>query len=287
MAKPIVLTNDLIEQMKSEFEAKLRSAKLADGKLTYTKTFSYKNDQSKVRVMFTPLAYLKMILILQHCSDEVAWHGFVERQSEDLFMITDIEVYPQTVTGATVNTDQEEYQRWLMDLDDDRANTMHMQGHSHVRFSCTPSSTDLHHQEQIIAQLSGQGFYIFMIWNKGLDHNIKVYDLASNTLFEDEDVEVGVLGEGFDMKSFIENIDNLVIKEKTYSYGEVHQATTDSTSKVKKKKFVTKSSEPSAAQKTASSSRSQGSRGSYGGWPYNERDLPDYDALIYGGRFDT
>lgn len=288
MAKPIVLTNDLIEQIKSEFEEKLRSVKLSDGKLSYTKTFSYKGHQSKVSVMFTPLAYLKMILILGHCSDEVAWHGFVERQGKGLFLITDIEVYPQVVTGATVNTDQEEYQRWLIGLDDERANTMLMQGHSHVRFSCTPSSTDLNHQEQIISQLNGQGFYIFMIWNKKLEHNIKVYDLASNTLYENADVKVDVLGEGFSMNSFIENIDKLAVKE-TYSSGEGRRVSPGGASS-ETENPARKAVPRTTREESASDSFSYGNRGSYRSQPFREDDFadyPDYDALIYGGRFNV
>lgn len=278
MPKPIMLTDEVIEQMKAEFEDHLRKAKLSDGKLTYTKNFSYKDDDAKVSVMFTPLAYVKMISLLQHCNDEVAWHGFVDRKSEDLFLITDIVVYPQEVTGATVNTDQEGYQQWIMEIDDERFNSLRMQGHSHVNMACSPSSTDLNHQEQILAQLSGDAYYIFMIWNKRLDHNIKVYDFATNTLYEDKDVEVGVVDEGFDMDSFIEDIDSLV-KKKTYT-----AATSTKTSE----KGSGKSGKSGDSKKGKSSTLSGQYPGLYGGYyggnPYYGGQQTDYDEMIFGGR---
>lgn len=283
MPKPIVLTAEIIEQMKAEFEEKLRAVKLSDGKLTYTKNFSYKDDNSKVFVMFTPLAYVKMISLLQHCSDEVAWHGFVERKSDDLFLITDIVVYPQEVTGATVNTDQEQYQRWVMSIDDDKFNSMRMQGHSHVRMSCSPSSTDLNHQEQILAQLNGDAYYIFMIWNKNLDRNIKVYDFANNTLYDNKDVEVGVIDEGFNMDEFIADIDKLVSKKTYTSAGATEKPASKS-----KKRAIREGKESTPPSYGSSASRYPGNYGGRYGYPHSGSQV-DYDDMIFGslGRFDT
>ena len=107
--------------------------------------------------------------------------------------IEDIFVYPQEVTGSTVNTDQEEYTKWLYELDDEIFNKLRMQGHSHVNMSVSPSGVDDKHRQQILDQLEQNMFYIFMIWNKSLSVHTLVYDMARNILYEDDDVDIQLL----------------------------------------------------------------------------------------------
>lgn len=217
MSKPIFLTEEYVSAMVEEFRRNVAEAKMIDGKITFTKSFDYTGaDDTKAHVVFRPAAYIKMLSLLKHFDSEVAWHGTVEREGEDKFIITDIVVYPQEVTGATVNTDQEEYQKWTMTLDDDYFNAMRMQGHSHVNMGTTPSSVDTNHQQQILAQLKGNDYYIFMIFNKRLEHTIKIYDYANNVMYEDKDVVVSVADEGFDNASFLAEAGKAV-KRKTYT----------------------------------------------------------------------
>ena len=87
--------------------------------------------------------------------------------------------------------DTEKYALWLMEnAEDERFNSLHMQGHSHVNMGVTPSSVDLNHQEEILNMLGDDDFYIFMIWNKSLTSNTKIYDMRKNILFENADVSV-------------------------------------------------------------------------------------------------
>ena len=217
MAKPIKLTAEWIQEMTKEFVKSLKNCNMADGKISYTQSFTYESsEEDKLHITFTPIAYAKMIMLLQDFSSEVAWHGVVERPSDSEFIITDILVYPQEVTGATVNTDQESYQRWLMELDDDTANKLHMQGHSHVNMGVTPSGVDLTHQEGILAQLKNNDFYIFMIWNKSLKYTVKVYDLATNTLYENEDLYLHVGDAALDLVAFLTNA-RTSVKTKSYA----------------------------------------------------------------------
>lgn len=123
----------------------------------------------------------------------------------------DILVYPQQVSGATVNTDQEEYTNWLYGLEDAVFNALKMQGHSHVDMGVSPSSVDLTHQSEILSQLEGDMFYIFMIWNKRLEHTIKIYDLGSNTLYEDEDIQLVCP----DLEDFLTQADQMVKKKSS------------------------------------------------------------------------
>lgn len=211
MSKMIRLTPECLAEIRKEFEDSLQDAKVADGKISYTKTFGYINR--KATVYFTETAWQKMQTLIREFSKEVAWHGVAHRgddASKDEYYITDILVYPQEVTGSNVTTDQEGYQMWLMKHDDDVFNNLRMQGHSHVNMGTTPSSVDISHQEKILAQLEDDMFYIFMIWNKRGEKNIKVYDMAKNILFDGIDVSVEVQDDGTSMSAFLAEAKKMV-----------------------------------------------------------------------------
>ena len=247
MAKPIKLTAALIEQMMKEFEAKLNQLKVSDGEVKYTRSITYKKDAiAKAKVLFEPVAYAKMLSLLVGYSTEVGWHGIVDRRDDNTFVITDIVVYPQTVDGVNVNTDQEEYQKWLMEFDDEKYNFLRMQGHSHVNMSVHPSATDTDCWESILKQIDDGDYYIFMIWNKRLEHTIKVYDLKLNVLYEDADIEVGIAGDDTDLNAFMAEADKMVkVTKPTYAgkSGIGFQSTT-TTASTKSKKGKSKVSTP-------------------------------------------
>lgn len=217
MSKPIILTKEYISGMVEEFRKNISEIKMTDGKITFTKSFEYTGDDNfKACLVFTPSAYVKMVSLLNHFDTEIAWHGTVERRDDATFIITDIVVYPQVVSGATVNTDQEEYQKWTMTLEDDYFNAMRMQGHSHVNMGTSPSGVDSNHQQLILSQLKGQDYYVFMIFNKRLEHTIKIYDYSNNIMYEDKDITVTIADERFDTESFIAESDSVVTR-KTYA----------------------------------------------------------------------
>ena len=216
MSKPIKMTPEYLQQCRDEFEKALASAKLADGKINFTKTFTA--GTKKAEVHFTSLAWQKMTALLRSFDKEVAWHGVASRsddESKDEYIIEDIVVYPQEVTGASVEMDTEKYATWLMEnADDERFNNLHMQGHSHVNMGVTPSSVDLNHQEEILNMLGDDDFYIFMIWNKSLSSNTKIYDMRKNVLFENTDVSVTY--EPDELDEFVDAAKEMVTN-KTYN----------------------------------------------------------------------
>lgn len=222
MSKMIKITPQCIEECRRDFEEALKKAKLADGKISFTKTFGGGNRKAKL--YFYECAWFKMQMLVKEFSKEVAWHGVAKRGDDpekDEYYISDILVYPQEVTGATVNTDQEKYQLWLMNHDDEVFNNIRMQGHSHVNMGVTPSGVDLSHQEKILDQLDDDMFYIFMIWNKSGDKNIKIYDLAKNTLFETFDITIEILDDETGITRFLKTAKEMV-KDKpavTTTYG--------------------------------------------------------------------
>jgi len=216
MPKPIFLTKELKEQAIEEFRLAVESAKMSDGKFSYNKNFTYKESE-KAKILFTSTAYAKMIQLLMSFDSEVAWHGVGCRLSGSTFVISDILVYPQTVTGTTVTMDEEEYSKWIYEnIEDERFNNIVMQGHSHVKMHTSPSATDIQHQEVILNQLKPDKFYIFMIWNQRMENNTKIYDLFNNSLYETSEITYGIYDEECDINEFISEAKS-VVKSQTYT----------------------------------------------------------------------
>lgn len=163
-----------------------------------------------------------MTMLIKEFDKEVAWHGVARRtedESLDEYVIDDIVVYPQEVTGATVEMDTEKYALWIQEnIEDERFNHIYMQGHSHVNMGTSPSSVDLNHQEEILGMLGDNDFYIFMIWNKSFASTNKIYDLKKNVMFEDKDITVKIIGQNEGLDEFIKNAKDMV-KSKSYAYG--------------------------------------------------------------------
>ena len=218
MSKPIKMTQEYLDECRRDFEKALALTKMADGKLNFTKTFTL--GDRKAVVYFTAEAWAKMVMLIKEFDKEVAWHGIAKRaddEAKDEYIISDIVVYPQEVTGSTVEMDTEQYAVWLMENDEDeRFSHIHMQGHSHVNMAPNPSSVDLTHQEEILNMLDDDDFYIFMIWNKSFASNTKVYDMKKNVLFENADVTDKMIGAAEDLDEFVKNAKDMV-KSKTYA----------------------------------------------------------------------
>lgn len=223
MAKILKMTPELREQCRIEFQAAiekaLADAKFADGKLSLTKEFG-KVDR-KAKIYISEIAWMKLTTLLREFSKEVAWHATAYRLpgDKDEYFIKDVLVYPQTVTSATVDMDEELYAKWLMDgvmAEDERFDHIFCQMHSHVNMSVFASGTDEQHQQEILSQLRDNDFYIFMIWNKRLEAYMRIFDMEKNILFEKEDIEWCVMDEVIGLSQFLEDAKKIV-KEKTYT----------------------------------------------------------------------
>lgn len=218
MSKLIKITDEFRAAALREFAEALLRMRMTDGKINYSMPLA--NFTRRATVYFTPEAWMKMYMLVTNFDKEVAWHGIAKRGEDaekDEYIISDILVYPQKVTAATVETDQEEYENWLYELPDEVFNNLRMQGHSHVNMGVTPSGVDTTHQEKIMRQLDDDMFYIFMIWNKSFAKWIKVYDFAKNTMFETADVDVKILDDDWALDDFLKDAKALV--KSSYTYG--------------------------------------------------------------------
>ena len=279
--------NETLEKLRKNFREAVSGQNIQNGKLnlscgSFTKTFEV--PDRKARVHFTEAAWLKMRALIDEFSSEVAWHGTAYRdadETKDDYYITDIFVYPQEVSGATVNTDQAGYETWLYSLNDEQFNNLRMQGHSHVNMGVTPSSVDENHQERILNQLEGDMFYIFMIWNKSLANNIRIYDLKKNILFESKDVEVYTGSELLGLDTFIREAKGQV---KTKSFTSYYQGKAPQVQKTYAKEAASPAPVPANAavgkQKTFASGSSASKLDGYD-------DDDDYDSAFgyYDGFF--
>lgn len=214
MSKSIKVTPEELLQIRNDFEKMLREVKISDGKINFTKELGH--IQRRATLYFTELAWLKQSSLVREFDDEVAWHGIAKRgKNPDTYIIEDILVYPQEVTGATVTTDQKEYQTWLMNMEDEVFENIRMQGHSHVEMDVKPSSVDTSLYDRILEQLDDDMFYIFLIWNKRNDKTIKIYDLRENVLFDTSDITVKVLETADGLCSFMKNAKQRVKRRET------------------------------------------------------------------------
>lgn len=215
MSKIIRITDEMMKGLLDDFAHNLRSERVLDGKITFTKTFDDTNQ--KATVCFTEIAWIKMQTLVQEFEKEVAWYGVARREKDD-YIIDDIVVYPQTVSSATVDLNTEEYATWMGENSgDDRFQHLRMQGHSHVNMSATASPTDIQHQKEIVSLLGCDDFYIFIILNKKQDKAIKIYDMQKNIVFDTSDITVKIIDNGIGLDSFLKDA-KTVVKDATTTY---------------------------------------------------------------------
>ena len=230
--KHIKIDDEVKEDLIERFKKYLNSTKLTTSSINYTAAIDNivdKTQYPKARLYISAIAYLKMMLYVRDTSTEIAWHGTVKRHGKNAFQITDVMLYPQTVTGATVNTDQDKYNEWIQDLDDDTHNSMRFQGHSHVNMATSPSGTDMAFYNDILQVLPNNDYYIFMIMNKQGSMTFLIYDLAENIIYENEDIDYSIINDTQSRsleEGFTEILDEIKEQKedycKTYSYQQTY-----------------------------------------------------------------
>ena len=201
----ITVMQQLQEMLEGNFEGnETLSLKIPTmGAVTCTK---------RPKIIITTTAGLKMSELVRSCTKEVGWHGFVERTDDTTFIIRDIVVYPQTVTGTNVNTDEEKYALWLANISTADLKTMRFQGHSHVNMACNPSSTDLELYNKYLSALKENDYYIFFICNKRGEINPFLYDLKTNTKYTKADIDIV---KETDMSEWFKTVEPLIEEKKS------------------------------------------------------------------------
>ncbi len=198
----------------------------ADGVTLNFKLKEVKDDR-KATITFSAQAYMKIFALVHTYSTEVEWHGVVERTAADAFYIKDVLIFPHKVTGATVISDQTEYEKWLDALDNDTFNVLRFHGHSHVNMGVTPSGVDMTYRHNILNNFGTPSatsdlFYIFLIFNKRGDISGEIYDLQNNALYSKSTTadEIKIVVEDCDwLTDFLDEAKKVVTESYGYSGG--------------------------------------------------------------------
>lgn len=181
------LTNKQIQEILNQMRKDLKNMKTRSENLNISYRFQPLKETQKARLVILPEAWEKLIALVDECDKEIAWHGTVTKTSHT-YTITDIFVFPQTVTGSTVTSDETEYSLWLAQQPDQIFNSLRFHGHSHVNMGVTPSGVDTTYQEDILRNL--QDFYIFAIFNKKGDTWCAIYDVEDNIAYDNKDIDI-------------------------------------------------------------------------------------------------
>ena len=193
--KPIVLTDEAKQNALEIFKQMLNEANGGDLKINITtETLLLKQGIDKPTVFITTTAYSKMLALINSSDKELAWYGTATRVLHN-YLIEDIFVYPQSVTAATVDADEEACAKWFMELPDETINKLCFQGHSHVNMSASPSGRDTTNWQKFANLLKPGEFYILCIGNKRGEFYWNIYDTACNVYFENKDIDYCVIDE--------------------------------------------------------------------------------------------
>lgn len=220
--KPIYLTKEIEEDMLKKFFEKFKKEwanfrdNLNDTKFSVTQEFS-EAAKEKVTILFSQQAYLRMKALVDYFDTEVAWYGLVEKLEPKKYRVYDVRVCKQYVSGAKVDTEDEDTLEFFNSLTDDEAEHMHFQAHSHVKMSTGASCVDQQNQADVVSSMGKKGFYLFQIWNKQGEISSYVYDLDDNMYYDSKDVIIDIEDEKGTLLDYIDTVEKLV-QEKKFSY---------------------------------------------------------------------
>ena len=158
------------------------------------------------KVYITAEAYVKLRKLVDDTTTEIGWYGTVTKMPgfESVFVIDDILVYPQTVTGATCVQDDDRVFEFELNLSTDQVNRKRFHGHSHVNMGVTPSGVDEQFYQDILTQVDD--YFIIMITNKSGAYYTRFYDMQNNILYT-----------GIPVQVMLDNATQNNIKEHTYT----------------------------------------------------------------------
>lgn len=242
-------------------------------------------DDRKATITFSERAWIKTHALIHTYSTEVEWHGVAERIADNSFYIKDILIFPHRVTGATVTSDQKEYESWLDTLDDEIFNSLRFHGHSHVNMSVNPSSVDMEYRKSILNNFGSSpygenDFYIFLIFNKRKEISGEIYDLKNNAIYSTDEIIISHNDAEW-IEDFLREAKSLVKEDRCYGvpYAQTTQYTGNKSTNALKESTSQQCPKHSAKYDATQSSL-------FDDDDYPDPLDPDYYEKIYGmGRY--
>lgn len=141
-------------------------------------------------IYITPNAYIKMRMLVDKSDKEIGWYGIVNEMPglQATYIIEDIIVYPQKVTGVTVEQDEDRMFEFEMSLTTEQVNHKRFHGHSHVNMGTGPSGVDESFYQDLLSQVTD--YFIITITNKRNEYTTRFYDVANNILYTDVPIQL-------------------------------------------------------------------------------------------------
>lgn len=132
-------------------------------------------------VYFTNAVLQAINYIVMNSDKEVAWLGRVEQLDDGNYLVSDLYLPKQTVTGASVDIDPDALANLALEIMDagHDPDTLRYHGHSHVDMGVTPSQTDQNH---MMEYLEGVDWFIRSIHNRKGNLRVDVFDKANNLI---------------------------------------------------------------------------------------------------------
>ena len=154
-------------------------------------------------IFITSGAYVKMRHLVDKTSTEIGWFGTVTKVESlpNTYIIDDILVYPQTVSGATCEQDEDKMFEFEMGLTTDQVNRKRFQGHSHVNMGVTPSGVDENFYKDLLTQVTD--YFIILVTNKHNAYHVRFYDVENNILYTDVPIHL-MLDDGTEISTWYE-----------------------------------------------------------------------------------
>jgi hypothetical protein len=122
-------------------------------------------------------------LIVAHCPKEVGWWGTVETLASGDYLISDIYVPEQFVTGTETDILPDAMMSMALGIiqEGKDPDTLYYWGHSHVNMGVTPSGQD---EDQVETYLDDHAVFIRGIYNKSGNSKVDVYDRDRGLVFQ-------------------------------------------------------------------------------------------------------
>ena len=161
---------------------------------------------NKPTLLIDAVAYTKMYELVKQSPIELQWHMLIERDLEaNVYYLYDILLFPQTNSGTSTTTDQDEFAKWQTELIKDPKFPLEQlrgHGHSHVNMAVYSSGIDDAYQRDLITKVKDGDYYLFLVLNKKMEMFALLYDFNQQVIFETKDIDIQITTEDFDIRTW-------------------------------------------------------------------------------------
>ena len=172
----------------------------------FLESLNKSEEIKKPTIYIDVTAYTKMYELVKQSPIELQWHMLVSRNLDtNSYNIYDILMFPQTNSGTSTTTDQDEFAKWQTELIKDPdfpLQDLRGHGHSHVNMNVYSSGIDDAYQENLITNVKDGDFYLFLVLNKKMEMFALLYDFNQQIVFETKDMDIQITDNGEDIKQW-------------------------------------------------------------------------------------